>query len=66
MCWNLVSTFSLSYKEEEKGVAWLSLVLCEMLDYACTAHFLSWRLTSPKKKLCALLDFTYFLGSETG
>ena len=51
--WNLVSTFGLSCKEAEKGVAWLSLVLCEMLNCACTAHFLSWRLTSPKKKgLC--------------
>jgi len=29
-------------REAEKGVAWLSLVQCEMLDYACTAH-----LTSP-------------------
>ena len=23
---------------------------CDMLDYACTAHFLSWKLTSPRKK----------------
>ena len=39
MRWSLVSTFGLSCKEAEKGVAWLSLVHCEMLDYACTAHF---------------------------
>ena len=29
-------------------MAWLSLVHCEMLNYACTAHFfLSLKLTSP-------------------
>ena len=27
-------------------MAWLSLVHCEMLDYACTAHFLLLKLTS--------------------
>jgi len=62
----------LSCKEVEKGVAWLNLVHCEMLDYAYTAYFLSLKLTSPmggfdrKKKPCALFDFTYFLGPETG
>ena len=39
MRWNLVTTFGLSCKEAEKEVAWLSLVHCEMLDYACTDHF---------------------------
>ena len=68
-----MSTFSLSCKEVEKGVAWLSLVHCEMLDYACTAHFFIMEIDSSKKKKkkkkkkpCALLDFTYFLGPETG
>ena len=65
--WNLVSTFGLSCKEVEKGVAWLSLVHCEMLDYACTAHFFMMEIDfSKKKKPCALLDFTYFLRPETG
>ena len=50
MRWNLVSTFSLSCKEVEKGVAWLSLVHCEMLDYACTAHFFIMEIDSSKKK----------------
>ena len=45
---------------EGSGMA-QSCIHCEMLDYACTAHFLSWKLTSPKKKPCALLDFTYFI-----
>ena len=62
-CWNLVSTFGLSC---EKGVAWLSLVHCEMLDYACTAHFFIMEIDFSKKKPCALLDFTYFFGPETG
>ena len=67
MRWNLVSTFGLSCKEAEKGVAWLSLVHCEMLDYACTAHFFIMEIDiSKKKKPCALFNFTYFLGPETG
>ena len=48
--WNLVSTSSLSSKEAEKGVAWLSLVHCEMLDYACTAHFFIMEIDFSKKK----------------
>ena len=44
----LKNTFGLSCKEAEKGVAWLSLLHCEMLDYACTALFFSsLKLTSP-------------------
>ena len=40
-----------------------------MLDYACTAHFFIMEIDfskKKKKKSCALLDFTYFLGPETG
>ena len=51
MHWNLVSISGLSCKEAEKGMAWLSLVHCEMLDYACTAHFLSLKLTFPMESL---------------
>ena len=40
---------------------------CEMLDYACTAHFFIMEIDiSKKKKPCALFNFTYFLGPETG
>ena len=46
-CWNLVSIFSLSC---EKKVAWLSLVHCEMLNYACTAHFFIMEIDFSKKK----------------
>ena len=67
MRWNLVSTFGLSCKEAEKGVAWLSLVHCEMLDYACTANnfIMEIDISKKKKKPYALLDFTYFFGPET-
>ena len=50
MRWNLVSTFGLSCKEAEKGVAWLSLVHCEMLDYACTANNFIMEIDISKKK----------------
>ena len=67
MRWNLVSIFGLSCKEAEKEVAWLSLVHCEMLDYACSARFCIMEIDfSKKKKPCALLNVTYFFGPETG
>ena len=31
---------------------------CEMLDYACTAHFFIMKIDFSKKKPCALLNFT--------
>ena len=55
MHWNLVSISGLSCKEAEKGMAWLSLVHCEMLDYACTAHFFIMEIDFSKKKKKSLV-----------